>query len=145
MQRNKSLSRHCQGHVIFWLLADDTSPFSAVDDTLKSPSKLTNNLITIQDWAYKWKMTFNPDTAKPAHKVTLYRKARSSFPEVFCRKSVLRNFAKFTGKHLSESLFLRPATLLKKRLWHRCFPVNFAKFQRTPFFTEHLRWLLLKS
>ena len=28
---------------------------------------------------------------------------------------------------------LRPATLLKKRLWHRCFPVNFAKFLRTPF------------
>ena len=22
---------------------------------------------------------------------------------------------------------LRPATLLKKRLWHRCFPVNFVK------------------
>ena len=28
---------------------------------------------------------------------------------------------------------LRPATLLKKRLWHTCFPVNFAKFLRTPF------------
>ena len=28
--------------------------------------------------------------------------------------------------------------LLKKRLWHRCFPVNFVKFLRTPFFTEHL-------
>ena len=33
---------------------------------------------------------------------------------------------------------LRPATLLKKRLWHRCFPVNFAKFLRTLFFTEQL-------
>ena len=33
---------------------------------------------------------------------------------------------------------LRPATLLKKRLWHRCFPVNFVKFLRTPFFTELL-------
>ena len=32
---------------------------------------------------------------------------------------------------------------LKKRLWHRCFPVNFAKFLRTTFFTEHLWWLLL--
>ena len=37
------------------------------------------------------------------------------------------------------------STLLKKRPWHRCFPVNFAKFPRTPFFTEHLRWLLLCS
>ena len=34
---------------------------------------------------------------------------------------------------------------LKKRLWHRWFPVNFAKFLRTPFLTEHLWWLLLKS
>ena len=29
-------------------------------------------------------------------------------------------------------------------LWHSCFPVNLAKFLRIPFFTEHLRWLLLK-
>ena len=27
----------------------------------------------------------------------------------------------------------RPATLLKKRLWHSCFPANFVKFSRTPF------------
>ena len=25
-------------------------------------------------------------------------------PEVFCKKGVLRNFAKFTGKHLCQSL-----------------------------------------
>ena len=37
-----------------------------------------------------------------------------------------------------------PATLLKKRLGHRSFPVNFAKFLRTPFITGHLRWLLMK-
>ena len=29
------------------------------------------------------------------------------------------------------------STLLKKRLWHRCFPVNFTKFSRTSLFTEH--------
>ena len=44
---------------------------------------------------------------------------------------------------LNEVAGLRTATLLKKRLWHRCFPVNFAKFLRTPFLIEHLRWLLL--
>ena len=42
-----------------------------------------------------------------------------------------------------KSLEPQPATLLKKRLWHRCFPVNFAKFLRALFFTEHLRWLFL--
>ena len=30
---------------------------------------------------------------------------RSSRPEVFCEKGVLRNFGKFTGKHLCQSLF----------------------------------------
>ena len=55
-------------------------------------------------------------------------------PEVFYKKGVLKNFAKFTGKSLHQSLFFnkvvgfRPETLLKKRLWHRSFPVNFAKF-----------------
>ena len=65
------------------------------------------------------------------------------------KKGVLENFSKFTGKHLRQGLFfnkvagLRPATLLKKRLWHKWFPVNFAKFLRTPFLREHLRWLLM--
>ena len=76
---------------------------------------------------------------------------RNGPPEVFCKKDILTNFAKFTGKHLCQSLFfnkvvdLRSATLLKKRLGNRCFPVNFAKVLRTPFFTEHLRWLLLNA
>ena len=56
-----------------------------------------------------------------------------SRPEVFC-KGVLKNFTKFTGKHLCQSLFsgLMPAALLKERPWHRCFPVNFATFLKTP-------------
>ena len=76
----------------------------------------------------------------------LQLKYRSSRPGVSCKKGVLRNFAKFTGKHLCQSLFfnnvadlkkgVRPATLLKKRLWHKCFPVNFEKFLYISF-TEH--------
>ena len=31
---------------------------------------------------------------------------RSSRPEVFCKRGVLRNFTKFTGKHLSRVSFL---------------------------------------
>ena len=67
-------------------------------------------------------------------------------------RGVLRNFAKFTGKQLCQSLFfnkvagrLRPTTLLKKRLWHRCFPVNFEKFLRTPFLTERCFYELENS
>ena len=32
-------------------------------------------------------------------------KIRSSHPEVFCKECVLRNFAKFTGKHKCQSFF----------------------------------------
>ena len=38
---------------------------------------------------------------------------------------------------------LRPATLIKKRLWHRCFPLNFAKFLRTPLLENTSGRLLL--
>ena len=74
---------------------------------------------------------------------------RSSRPEVFCKKGGLRNFEKFTEKHLWKSFFfnkvagLRPATLLKRRPWRRCFPVKFVKFLRPPYLREHLQWLLL--
>ena len=51
-----------------------------------------------------------------------------------------QKFGKIHEKTPGASLFfnkvagLRPAILLKRRLWHRCFPMNFAKFLRTPFF-----------
>ena len=76
---------------------------------------------------------------------------RSSRPEVFCKK-VFLEILQYSqeNKHLRQSIFnkvagLRPATLSKKRPWHRCFPVNFVKFLRTSFLTEHLWWLLLKQ
>ena len=62
---------------------------------------------------------------------------RSTHWRCSVKKGVFRNFAKFTRKHLCWSLFLnkvsglRPTTLLKERLWHICFPVNFAKFLGT--------------
>ena len=77
-------------------------------------------------------------TPFPLHFLCIYRSSR---PEVFCKKGVLRNFAKITEKHLCQSLFFNKVAGL--RLWYRCFPVNFAKFLRTPFLTEHLRWMLL--
>ena len=76
---------------------------------------------------------------------------RSSHRKYSVRKNVLRNFAKFTRKHMSQSLFfnkvsgLRPPNLLKKRPWLRRFPMNFAKFLRTTFLTEHFRWYQLRN
>ena len=65
---------------------------------------------------------------------------RSSRPEVFCEKGVLRNFAKFTGKHLYQSLFfnkvagLRPATLFKKETLAQVFCCEFCEISKDTFF-----------
>ena len=48
---------------------------------------------------------------------------------MFYKKGVLRNFTKFTGKHLCQSLFFNKVAGLR----HRCFLVNFVKFLRAPF------------
>ena len=64
------------------------------------------------------------------------------------KKVFLEISQKFTGKHHCHNLLFnkfagfRSATLLKS-FWHRCFPVNFAKLLRTPFFAEHLLCLFL--
>ena len=45
---------------------------------------------------------------------------RSSRPEVFCKKGILADFAKFTGKHLCQSLFFNNVAglaILDKRLF----------------------------
>ena len=69
------------------------------------------------------------------------KQSRSSHQKCSIKKGVLKNLTKFTGKLLCQILFfnkvegLRPATLLKKKPRHSCFPVNFAKFSRTPFWT----------
>ena len=51
------------------LFADDTSIFSTVFDVNKSSQDLNRDLATITDWAFQWKMAFNPDPNKPATEV----------------------------------------------------------------------------
>ena len=74
-------------------------------------------------------------------KFTNCRLSEASTGSVQLKKSVLKTLAKFTGKHLCQSLFLNKVS----GLWHRCFPVNFAKFLRTPFLQNTSRRLLLDS
>ena len=65
---------------------------------------------------------------------SIYKHASSTTeaaPEmVFFKKGVVKNFAKF----LHNKVPGLHVTLLKRRLRHRCFSVNFSKFLRTLFF-----------
>ena len=70
---------------------------------------------------------------------------RSSRPELFCRQGILRNFAKFPGKHLCQ----RPCDFIKKSLWHRWILRNFSEhlFYRAPLMAASARFvdLLISS
>ena len=57
--------------------------------------------------------------------------------EVFFKKSVLKNFGNFTGKHLRRSLFLTKLQACGR------FPVKLAKFLRTPILKNICGRLLL--
>ena len=45
-------------------------------------------------------------------------------------KTFLKNFVKFTEKDLCQSLFFKTFCNFKRRLWHKCFPLNSEIFQK---------------
>ena len=53
-------------------------------------------------------------------------------PEVFYKKGVHKNFAKFTGKYVSRSLFIN-------RVQSRGFSFEFSEIFKNTFLTEHFR------
>ena len=72
---------------------------------------------------------------------------RSSHQRCSAEIGVLKNFTKFTGKYLCQSLSFNNVAglrLLAKKLWHRCFPVNFVKFLRTSLLQNTSKRLLLE-
>ena len=67
--------------------------------------------------------------------ITPLRNLKSSRPEVFCEKGVLRNFAKFTGKHLCQSHrrnFIKKETLAQVFSCESCEISKNTFFYRTP-------------
>ena len=58
------------------LFADDTSIFSTVRDLTKSGIDLNQDLSTIKNWAFQWKMTFNPDPKKQATEIIFSHKTK---------------------------------------------------------------------
>ena len=59
------------------LFADDTSLFTIVKDENESANVLNNDLSLISEWAFNWKMLFNPDPTKPAQEVLFSRKKKT--------------------------------------------------------------------
>ena len=51
------------------LFADDASLFTCVKGVTQTHDKLEKDLLTVTQWAYQWKMVFNPDITKQATEV----------------------------------------------------------------------------
>ena len=57
--------------------ADGTSLFSVVHDIHSSASDLNKDLKTINEWAFQWKMSFNPDPNKQAQELFFTKKSKN--------------------------------------------------------------------
>ena len=60
------------------LFADDTSLFSIVQNVSISANHLNNDLSKIKNWAFQWKMSFNPDPSKQAQEVIFSHKIQKT-------------------------------------------------------------------
>ena len=81
------------------LFADDTSLFSVVCDINTSAAHLNNDLWKISNWAFQWKMSFNPDPSKQAQEVIFSRKHQKiSHPSIYFNNNPIESVS--SQKHL---------------------------------------------
>ena len=88
------------------IFADGTSPFSHVSDKSTSQCELNKDLQAISNWAFQWKMQFNPDPNKQAQEVYFSKITNnvSSHPVSFNNKSCNLLFSKTLGLVLDQQL-----------------------------------------
>ena len=85
------------------LFADDTSLFSVVHDKNTSANELNNDLRKISNWAYQWKMSFNPDPLKQTQEVYFSRKiTKTNHPTLIFNDNPVHQVA--LQKHLGMFL-----------------------------------------
>ena len=89
------------------LFADDTSIFSTVLDITRSSNHLNQDLSTIKNWAFQWKMVFNPDPNKQATEVIFSRRRNHvNHPVLHFNETPVKTapFQKHLGLILDEKL-----------------------------------------
>ena len=91
------------------IFTDDISLFSHVFNKDTSQDELNNDLQKVSDWAFQWKMQFNPDPNKQAQELIFSKKAESnnSLPLTFNKTEVRTcQSQKHLGLILDERLIL---------------------------------------
>ena len=83
--------------------ADDTMLFSIVHDPNVTANDLNHDLNLISNWAYQWKMSFNPEPTKQAIEVIFsHKRTNCNHPPIYFNNSVVST--KNAHKHLGLTL-----------------------------------------
>ena len=107
------------------LFADNTSLFSVVKNVDASNIDLNNNLKKIGDWAFQWKMNFNPDPTKQAQELIFSRKVQTTnHPPLFFNENVVPQTS--CQKHLG--IFLDSKSDFRKLIKPSGYFVNSKRF-----------------
>ena len=124
--------------ILFW--------FESSGSIADSNSKVFDNTETNMSIVRADFQTFHPlssiksaDEVKIIVDVEFHFLFRSSSPDVFCEKGVLRNFAKFTGKHLCQSLVFNKVAgtvcnFTKKEILAQVFSSEFCEISKNTLF-----------
>ena len=82
------LERNIISNIKFF--ADDTMLFATVKDPVITANNLNHDLDTICQWAYQWKMEFNPDPTKQATEVLFsHKKSSPDHPQLVFNGTVV--------------------------------------------------------
>ena len=74
------------------LFANDTSLFFVVQNINSTANDLNSDLIKISDWAFQWKMRFNPDPKKQAQEVICSRKiSKIDHPPLYFNENLVKS------------------------------------------------------
>ena len=88
------------------LFADDASLFSVIHNINSSANDLNSDLMKISNWAFQWKMRFNPDPNKQAQEVIFSRKINKiDHPPLYFNQNLVKSSS--THKHLGMVLDTR--------------------------------------
>ena len=96
--------------------ADDTMIFSVINDPTISALEMNNDLEIINQWAFQWKMVFNPDPTKQAKEILFSSKKKEiDHPELkFNNNPVMR-----VNDHKHLGLILQPNLSFDKHIFEK--------------------------
>ena len=129
------LERNIKSNVNFF--ADDTMFFSIINDPILSASELNHDLNVINQWAYQWKMEFNPDPNKQATELLFSCKRNSpNHPSLFFNDTVVPKVTeqKYLGlildsklsfeRHINEKIIKAKKVLESSNIFRNSYPLG---------------------